>query len=58
MKKAQIEAISRYHKKSTITVCLRLSKIYDQDIIEALNNADNKNGYIKDLIRADLSLDN
>lgn len=58
MKKAQIEAVSRYHKKSTVTVCLRLSKIYDQDIIEALNNSDNKNGYIKDLIRADLSLDN
>lgn len=58
MNKSQVETISRYQKKNTVTVCLRLNKIYDQDIIEALNNADNKNGYIKDLIRADLLLDN
>ena len=52
--KAQKEATSRYNKKNTITICLRLSRIYDKDIIEALELADNKSGYIKDLIRADI----
>lgn len=52
---AQIKAVDRYNKKNTVTVCLRLNKERDKDIIEALERAGSKQGYIKDLIRADMS---
>ena len=51
--KAQIRASSKYNKENTLTICLRLNKETDKDIIKALELVDNKNGYIKDLIRAD-----
>lgn len=51
--KAQIRASNRYNKDNTTTLCIRLNKETDKDIIEALRRVDNKSGYIKDLIRAD-----
>ena len=38
-------------------IYLKLNKGGDKDIIERLNDQDNKQGYIKDLIRTDISLD-
>lgn len=51
--KAQIKASNRYNKENTLTICLRLNRANDADIIEALELCDSKQGYIKDLIRKD-----
>ena len=51
--KAQIKAVERYNKANTITICIRLNKETDKDIIEILGSVNNKQGYIKDLIRYD-----
>ena len=52
--KAQIKASNRYNKENTLTICLRLNRANDADIIEALELCESKQGYIKDLIRDDL----
>lgn len=56
--KAQIKAVTKYNKEKTTTICLRLNNSTDKDIIEYLRQFSNKTGYIKDLIRADILLDN
>lgn len=45
----------RYHKAHTINVNIRLMKNTEQDIIQKLASVPNKAGYIKALIRADMS---
>ena len=49
------------HKKSiannTVSVNVRLTKSTDFDIIAKLAEVDNKQGYIKKLIRADIAKD-
>ena len=52
--KAQIKASNKYNKDKTFTVCLRLNKETDKDIIELLDSVKSKQGYIKELIREDL----
>ena len=52
--KAQIKASNKYNKENTLTVCLRLNKETDKDIIEILDSVYSKQGYIKDLIRDDM----
>lgn len=52
--KAQIKASNKYNKDKTLTVCLRLNKETDKDIIELLDSVKSKQGYIKELIREDL----
>ena len=49
-KRAQL----KYNKAHTKQVTLRLNKRTEADIIEWLGKADNKQGYIKALIRADM----
>ena len=44
-------------KAEHIGIYLKLNKGVDKDIIQRLNDQDNKQGYIKDLIRTDISLD-
>lgn len=44
----------RYNKTKTTTVLIRLNKSTDADIIELLERTENKTGYIKSLIRADI----
>ena len=51
--KAQIKASNKYNKENTLTVCLRLNKETDKDIIEILDKMVSKQGYIKALIRRD-----
>ena len=55
--KAQIKASNKYNKDKTLTVCLRLNKETDKDIIEVLDILSeydiSKQGYIKNLIRED-----
>lgn len=56
--KAQLKAKEKYNKANTITLCLRLNKKTDKDIIDILDKVGSKSGYIKELIRLDNILDN
>lgn len=49
------EAQERYDKENTLQVKLKLNKKTDASIIDKLNSVGNKQGYIKELIRADIS---
>lgn len=49
------EPQERYDKENTVQFRLKLNKKTDADVIEKLQSVDNKQGYIKDLIRADIS---
>ena len=56
---AQLRAQKKYQAANTLQLNLRLNKNTDADIIERLNNVSSKRsklGYIKDLIRRDISL--
>lgn len=46
----------KYDKEHTIRICgLKLNKKTDEDIIEVLKSKKNKQGYIKELIRKNLT---
>ncbi len=45
----------RYNRKSTVSVAIRLMKNTEQDIIQKLDSVPNKAGYIKQLIRQDIT---
>lgn len=49
-----LRAIEKFNKEKTTTVCLRLNKNTDADIIAKLESVPSKMGYIKALIRADM----
>lgn len=51
---AKRRANAKSDAKNTARVQLKLSKNTDADILEHLNSLDNKQGYIKELIRADI----
>lgn len=51
LKRAQ----AKYDKEKTIQVCLKLNRETDKDILNRLAAVDNKQGYIKDLIRLDIA---
>ena len=55
--KAKIDAQARYDKFNTKQILLKLNNKSDSDILEKLNRVDNKQGYIKRLIREDLKDD-
>lgn len=50
---AQLKAAAKYKKNNTTTVLLRFNNKTDSDILNVLQNCNNKNGYIKKLIRDD-----
>lgn len=51
---AQRKANARYDAKATIQVKIKLNIKTDADIIAKLESVENKQGYIKELIRADI----
>lgn len=51
LKKAQ----EKYDRANTVQIRLKLNKKTDADILAKLESCDNKQGYIKALIRADMS---
>lgn len=51
---AQKKAQARYAAKNTRQINLQFNKTTDADILAKLDSVDNKLGYIKALIRADL----
>ena len=55
---AQLRAQAKYDKDNTLQFKLKLNKKTDKDIITRLSAADNIQGYIKELIRADIRADN
>lgn len=55
---AKIKANNKSNKKNTIQVLLRLNKNTDSDIIKKLDDVPSKMGYIKELIRNDISTKN
>ena len=52
---AQREAVQRYDSDNTTRIALKLNNSTDKDILDWLNSVKNKQGYIKALIRADIS---
>ncbi len=46
--------IQEWQKKNTKTVLLRLNLKTDRDIIQQLDTVKSKQGYVKELIRADM----
>ena len=52
---AQIRAVAKYNAQNTKQYAFKLNLTTDKDIIEKLDNIDNKTGYIKDLIRGDIA---
>ena len=52
---AQKKASMKYSKGNLRQIKFNLSLKYDQDIIEKLDSIENKQGYIKSLIRADIA---
>lgn len=53
--KAQIKASNKYDKENTKQISVRLNKKTDADILEHLETVESKQGYIKELIRRDIS---
>lgn len=52
---AQKKAVAKYDAENTVRVMLKLNKTTDADILKVLEASGNKQGYIKQLIRADLN---
>lgn len=52
---AQKRAKEKYDAKTAVQIKLKLNKNTDADILELLEKIENKQGYIKDLIRADIA---
>lgn len=52
---AQTEKQKQYDAQNTTRVFLKLSKLYDSDILDKLASTGNKQGYIKALIRRDIA---
>lgn len=56
--RAQLKAQAKYDKSNTTQINLKLNNKTDEDIIKRLSEVENKQGYIKELIRLDLLRDN
>lgn len=54
MLESQARAIKKYQQQNTTVYTFRLNKKTDLDLIEQLEKQDNKQGYIKNLIRQDI----
>lgn len=46
--------IDQYQRENIVRVTVKLNKRTDDDIIKALERVDNRQGYIKGLIRKDM----
>lgn len=51
---ASLKAIRKYDRKNTKGLYLKLNLKTDSDIIDFMETKENKQGYIKKLIRADM----
>lgn len=55
--KAQLKAQAKYDKDNTVQVKLKLNKKTDADIIDYLSRQENKQGFIKTIIREFMRLE-
>ena len=51
---AQKRAARKYDQRNTKVITLKLNKTTDADILEQLERCENKQGYIKELVRKDI----
>lgn len=58
MSTSHTKTVNAYHKRASRQYHLELHKVNDADIIHKLDIVDNKQGYIKTLIRADIKRGN
>lgn len=54
---AQKRAVQKYDAANTVQLHFKLNRGTDKDILDKLDQVENKQGYIKDLIREDLKGD-
>lgn len=54
-KEAKARASAKYDKENTKQIILKLNLKTDADILQKLESVPNRQGYIKDLIKADLN---
>ena len=52
---SQKRASAKWEAGNTVQVKMKLHRTHDEDIITKLNSVDNKQGYIKQLIREDIA---
>lgn len=52
---AQIRASEKYDRANTIRISLKLNKTTDAEILKKLDSVTSKQGYIKELILADIN---
>ena len=57
MKRTETQRVNAWSKVNTKGFYLKLNKEKDSDIISWMDSQKNKQGYIKDLIRADIHAD-
>lgn len=55
--KAQLRAQEKYDKDNTVQIKLKLNKKTDADIIDYLSRQENKQGFIKTIIREFMRLE-
>lgn len=53
-KQKQYQTQHKWNKENTTLINIRFMKNTEQDLLDHLSRQDNKSGYIKDLIRADM----
>lgn len=54
MSTREVERITKWNKKNTTLMQLRLNYKTDRDILQHLSTQKSKSGYVKELIRADM----
>lgn len=54
-RESQKRAVRKYDNANTVQFRMKLNKKTDEDILKKLEEVDNKQGYVKKLIRDDLS---
>lgn len=52
---AQARATKKYEAENVVKLCIKLNKKTDADVLEKLGQVESKQGYIKELIRKDIS---
>lgn len=55
MNEAKRKANAKYDKNNTKVISLKLNKNTDQDILDLLESVDNTQGFIKQLLRKEIS---
>ncbi len=52
--KAQIRSVQKYDRENTISFHWKLNRKTDADIVQRLDEVQNKSAYLKKLVRADI----